>query len=171
MSNKGFMEFCLLIRTKMTQRYQQDDADYWYAAWFIESRSTDTMTCLTRISKLCPKIGVEDHLAVSLGIGSSNQEFWFDYLRPEEDHEEEPWDRNETFHNLDGGLTSNFKGWLKKHLSAQKRYAGMTIWLPKFLGMWMGSTKINGSPHIIHQWKWPVGGWWSIQKLQKPEAK
>eukprot|EP00434_Breviolum_minutum_P008051 symbB.v1.2.007099.t1/scaffold431.1/size205911/12 len=30
------------------------------------------------------------------------KEFWFDYLRPEEDHEEEPWDRNETFHNLDG---------------------------------------------------------------------
>lgn len=62
--------------------------------------------------KCAPKIGsFKDHLAIYL-LGDpifKYQEFWFDYLRPEEDHEEEPWDRNETFHNLDGALTKQTK--------------------------------------------------------------
>lgn len=44
--------------------------------------------------------------------GKLNQkEFWYDYLRPEEDHEEEPYDRNETFHSLDG----NGDGFIDMH--------------------------------------------------------
>lgn len=121
----------------------------------MESGSTDTMACLTGISKLCPQDwDFKDHLAVSC-LGDpifKNQEFWFDYLRPEEDHEEEPWDRNETFHNLDGALTQpNFQGVFLKTSFFQVRemlvfYHGDG--LKNSLKMWMmGSTKIKlGSP-------------------------
>eukprot|EP00913_Durusdinium_trenchii_P018820 g17687.t1 len=42
------------------------------------------------------------------------KEFWYDYLRPEDDHDdEEPWDRNETFHDLD--VQGNGDGMIDLH--------------------------------------------------------